>query len=194
MSFIETYGKEIVALLVPFITWVLNNALRAKAKLFLASPHNFTFLVQQPWTNPQGVAVPTQTLMTASIMVWNGGKETATKVEWVFNWKPQCINIWPSRHYEDHLEPDGRYVMVFDTLAPNETLGCELLALNAETPNLITARCDQCVAQTVNTYPMRVIPNWQRRLLGLLLLAGLAAIVYATIALLQLLILRTPVI
>jgi hypothetical protein len=48
MTFIETYGKEIVALLVPVVTWVLNVLFKAKARLQVASPHQFTFLVQQP--------------------------------------------------------------------------------------------------------------------------------------------------
>jgi hypothetical protein len=48
MAFFETYGKEIVALLVPFIAWAIDKLFKAKAKLFLASPHSFTFLVQQP--------------------------------------------------------------------------------------------------------------------------------------------------
>jgi hypothetical protein len=48
MTFLETYGKEIVALFVPLLTWVLNTFFRAKARLFLANPHTFTFLVQQP--------------------------------------------------------------------------------------------------------------------------------------------------
>jgi hypothetical protein len=45
MTFIETYGKEIVALLVPFIAWILNNVFKAKAKLQVALPHQFNFLV-----------------------------------------------------------------------------------------------------------------------------------------------------
>jgi hypothetical protein len=66
--------------------------------------------------------------------------------------------------------------------------------VNGEPPNLVTVRSDQCVAQTVNVVPHVAVPNWQRRLYVLLMLAGLAAIVYAAIALLQLLILKTPVI
>jgi hypothetical protein len=113
MSFLETYGKEIVALIVPFITWTLTTLFKAKTKLYLASPHNFTFLVQQPWIDGQGNEWPTQTARTTSLVLWNGGREPATKVEWVFNWRPQCINIWPPRHYEEHVEQDNRYVMVF---------------------------------------------------------------------------------
>jgi len=193
MTFLETYGKEIVALFVPLVTWALNTFFKAKARLLLASPHTFTFLVQQPLLDSQGKQIsPSQTVHTRSLMVWNAGKDTATKVECVFNWKPLCINVWPPRHFEEHTEPDSRYVMIFDSLAPNEYLGCELLSINAELPNLLTVRSDQCVAQTINMYPQPVIPNWKRRIFVALAFAGLALVVYTTIVLLQFLVLRTP--
>ena len=193
MTFLETYGKEIVALLVPLLTWVLNTFFRAKARLFLANPHTFTFLVQQPLLNPQGQQIaPNQTVHTRSLMVWNAGKETATKIEWVFNWKPHCLNVWPSRHFQDHTEPDNRYVVIFDSLAPNEYVGCELMSINADVPALITVRSDQCVAQNVNMYPQPIVSNARRRVRAILQLSGLALIVYLAILLVQFLVLKTP--
>lgn len=193
MTFFETYGKEIVALLVPLLTWVLNTFFRAKAKLFLANPHTFTFLVQTPLLDPQGNQIaPRQTVHTRSLMVWNAGKETATKIEWVFNWKPLCLNVWPSRHFQEHSEPDNRYVIIFDSLAPNEYVGCELMSINADLPILVTVRSDQCVAQNVNMYPQPAVSNSQRRILTVLQLAGLALIVYLAILLIQFLVLKTP--
>lgn len=193
MTFLETYGKELVSLLVPIVAWILNTFFKAKAKLLLASPHTFTFLVQQPLLDAQGNTVaPAQTVHTRSLMVSNAGKETATKVELVFNWKPLCINVWPPRHFEDHTEPDNRYVMIFDSLAPNEYVGCELLSINNELPNLMTVRSDQCVAQTINMYPQPAVPNWQRRLAVAFQMAGLGLAVYALILLLQFLVLKTP--
>lgn len=193
MTLLETYGKEIISLFVPLLVWALNTFFKAKAKLLLASPHTFTFLVQQPLLYPQGNQIsPTQTVHTRSLMVWNSGKETATKVEWVFNWKPLCLNVWPSRHFEEHTEPDNRYVMIFESLAPNEYLGCELFTINSDLPNLITVRSDQCVAQNINMYPQPVVPNWQRRIAVALMLSGLALVVYASILLFQFLVLKTP--
>ncbi len=193
MSILETYGKEIVAIMVPIVTWTLNILFKAKAKLVLATPHSFTFLVKEPLLDPQGKQLqPTQTVHTRSLLVRNAGKETATKVELVFNWKPLCVNIWPSRHFDEYTEPDNRYVMIFDSLAPQEYLGCELFSINFELPNLITVRSDQCVAQTINMYPQPAIPDWKRRLGIVLGLAGIALVVYLTIGLLQFLVLKTP--
>jgi hypothetical protein len=120
MAFLETYGKEIVALLVPLVTWSLNTFFKAKAKLLLATPHTFTFLVQEPLRDQQGnVLRPTQTIQ------------------------------------------------------PNEYLGCEIFSINADLPNLLTVRSNQCVARTVNMYPQPVVANWQRRLGVVLVLGGL---------------------
>lgn len=193
MTFLEIYGKEVVALFVPLLTWVLNTFFRAKARLFLANPHTFTFLVQTPLLDPQGNQIaPRQTVHTRSLMVWNAGKETATKVEWVFNWKPLCLNVWPSRHFQEHTEQDNRYVIIFESLAPNEYVGCELMSINADLPVLLTVRSDQCVAQTINMYPQPVASNVRRRIRAVLQFAGLALLVYLAILIVQFLVLKTP--
>jgi hypothetical protein len=193
MTFFETYGKEIVAVLVPFITWALNGFFKAKAKLHVALPHQFTFLVQQPLIDTQGTQVsPTQTVRTNSFIIRNAGREKATKVELVFNWEPMCLNLWPVRHYEKHTEPDRRHVLIFDSLAPGELLGVEVLSVNADLPGLLTVRSAECNAQNINMYPQPVVGNLMRVVTTVLVALGLAAAVYLGILLVQFLVLRTP--
>ena len=193
MNFVESYGKELIALAVPLIGWALNTYFKARAKLILANPHTFTFLVQQPLLDASGIQVsPTQAVHTRSLMVWNAGKESASKIEWVFNWKPLCINVWPSRHYTEYTETDNRFVMIFDSLAPNEYVGCEILSLNQQLPDLITVRSDQCVAKTINMFPQPFVPDFTRRISTALRLAGVALLIYVAIEILQFLILKTP--
>lgn len=193
VSVFQTYGKEIVSLMVPLIAWALNSFFKAKAKLHVALPHQFTFLVQQPLFDAQGNQTsPTQTVHTNSFMVRNAGREAATKVEMVFNWKPMCLNIWPPRHFEEHIEPDRRYVLIFDSLAPGEVLGCEVLSVNSDLPNLVTVRSDQCVAQNINMYPQPTVSNTFRVIATALMALGLAAAMYFSILLVQFLVLKTP--
>jgi len=193
MTFLETYGKEIVSLLVPIIAWVLNNLFKAKAKLHVALPHKFTFLVQQPRLDEQGNTItPTQTVHTNSFIIRNAGREAATKVELVFNWKPMCLNLWPVRHYEEHIEPDNRYVLIFDNLAPAEVLGVEVLSVNYDLPNLVTVRSAECIAQNINMYPQPVVSQSVRVIVTVLMALGLAAAVYLAIILVQFLVLKTP--
>ena len=193
MSVLQTYGKELFALAVPFITWALNRFFRAKAKLLVAAPHSFTFLVQEPLRDAQGnVVQPNQTVHTQSVLLRNAGSETATDVELVFNWKPLCINFWPVRGYADRVLADGRYSVRFESLAPREAMGCEIFTINAELPVLLTARSNECVAEPINMYPQPVFPMWRVRIFVALALLGLGAFTYLLISLLQYLILATP--
>ena len=193
MNPIQAYGKEIVALLVPVVTWVLNSFFKGKARIQVASPHQFTFLVQQPLIDPQGNQVsPTQTVQTNSFIIRNSGREPATKVEVVFNWKPMCLNLWPVRHYEEHVEPDRRYVLIFDSLAPGETQGIEVLSVNADLPALVTVRSTECIAHNIPMYPQPVVSNSIRLAATFLIALGMAAAVYLTILLVQFLVLKTP--
>lgn len=193
MSFIQTYAKELVSLLVPLLTLIFNRVFKSKAKLQIGNPHKFTFLVQQPLLDDAGNVISRmQTIHTSSFVLKNAGAETAKTVELVFNWKPDCANIWPSRHFTEHSEPDGRFVMIFDNLAPAEVLGCEILSVNKELPILITARSEQCVAQPINLQPQQVVKPWVVRIVFGLFFIGLGFSVYVLIVLLQFLILRTP--
>lgn len=193
LNLIQTYAKEIVSLLVPFITWLLNSFLKGKARLQVAQPHTFTFIVQQPLIGSNGNQIsPTQTVHTNSLIVRNAGREHATKVELVFNWKPMCINVWPPRHFQEHLEPDQRYVLIFESLSPGEVLGCEVLSINGEVPSLVTVRSDQSVAQFINMHPQPVVSNAVRTATTVFLSLGLATAVYASILLVQFLVLKTP--
>jgi hypothetical protein len=193
MTFIQTYAKELVALLVPLISWALNRVFHSKARLRLANPHAFTFLVQQPLLDPEGNQIsPSQTVHTSSFILWNDGTVPARNIELVFNWKPPCLNIWPSRHTTEHVETDNRYVLMFESLAPNEITDLELLSINVPLPQLVTARSDECVAQSVTMYPQPVAKPWQRRLFKALAFAGVALVIYLLLLLLQFLVLKTP--
>ncbi len=132
---------------------------------------------------------PTQTVNTESVSIFNAGRSAATKLEVVFNWKPQHINIWPSRHFDEQTSPDGRYHMFFDSLPAKDTVGFELFNINAQLPEMITVRSEQCaVAVSMNLIPQPVAPKWKIVLVLLLLGIGLASTVYATIWFLQILI------
>jgi len=193
MDFLKIYGKEIVALLVPCIAWALNYFFRAKAKIHFSTPHQFTFLVQEPLKDPQGNKIqPSQTVYTKSLLIRNAGKIPVSGAEIVFNWKPMCMNIWPPRHYDEIIEPDSRCTVKFESLAPGEYFGLELLSVNRELPGVLTVRSDQCVAENIVMYPQPIVSAWKRRIVVMLLFAGMGLTVYLLILLLQFVLLQTP--
>lgn len=193
MELLHTYGKELVSLIVPFITWFLNVGVKAKAKLIWASPHSFTFLVPEPIRDAEGNILKTkQTVHTASIKVINAGRDTAHKVELVFNWQPQLLNLWPVRHFDHKTAEDGRHSIIFENLSPKEEIGLEIMSFNNELPDLLMVRSAECTAQRVPLMWIKHVPSWKIALAKLLLLTGLGATVYVAIALIQFLVLRTP--
>ena len=193
MNFLATYGKEIVALLVPFITWFLNVGIKARAKLIWTSPHAFTFMVQEPQRAADGSIVsPTSKACTASIRIVNVGRDTANKVELVFNWKPHYLNLWPVRYYEQKTDQDSRHILIFDNLAPKEEIGIEIMSINADLPALIQVRSAECLAKNVPMMWIAYVPPWRIAAARFLLLLGCSAAVYGIIALIQFLVLKTP--
>ena len=193
MEFLAKYGKEIVALLVPFITWFLNIGIKPKAKLIWTSPHSFVFLVQEPLQGPDGkIVADTQRVCTASIRIINTGREVANKVELVFNWKPHYLNLWPVRSYEMKTDQDSRHILIFDNLSPKEEIGIEIMSINADLPDLIQVRSAECVAKKVSMMWIAYVSPRKIAAARFLLLIGCSATVYILIALIQFLVLKTP--
>lgn len=189
MVFVDEYGKQIVTVVISLVGWFGRNYFKARAKLQVAIPHQFTFLVQEPWFNPDGtLKSPTQTVNTNSYIVRNAGREAATNIEVVFNWKPMCVNIWPLRSYKDQIEADRRYIMIFDSLSPGEVMGFEVLAVNESLPPLINVRSRQCVAQHIAMYPQPVTTRFRRIVFSVMFGLGVGLTAYGVISALQFLV------
>jgi hypothetical protein len=190
-----SYGKEVVSLCVPFLTWFLNVAMKAKTRLVWNTPHEFNLLVHEPLRNSAGdIIQDTQIVRTASFRVQSIGRQGATKIELVFNWKPQYINIWPVRSYEEKSLEDRRCILIFDNLSRGEEIGIEIMSINGDLPRLILVRCAECVAEQIGMRWVRAVPQWRVSLLLVLAGLGCATAIYFMIALIQLLMLRTPAI
>lgn len=193
MEFFQLYAKEMVALLVPFITWRLNRSQLGQARLIRGVRHSHTFLVDQPLFDAQGKQISnTQLARTASVVIHNVGRKPATNVELVLNFKPMCVNFWPLRSKTEKSESDGRTSFIFDTLSPGEFVGFELLSVNEDLPALVNVRCDQGVAKEVTLIQNQALPPWKLRLVRILVFVGLAATAYFLLLLIQFLVLKTP--
>lgn len=192
MNFFAEYAKELVSIIVPFLAWFLNVGLKAKAKLIWTAPHAFSFLVLEPLKDADGTVVAeSQSVHTASIRVINVGREVARNVELVFNWKPQYLNRWPLRDFEERYLVDGRYMISFTTLAPKEETGLEILSVNRDLPDIVHVRSSEGVAERVQMLWIRQQPKWLWALGSTLMYFGIAAVIYVLILLLQFLVLST---
>lgn len=185
--------KEIISVIVPFSIWALNTHFGRRPALYVSVLHDFTFLVDEPVLDDNGrVLRERQTLHTQSIMIRNGGRESAQHLELVFNYKPNCYNVWPVRAFTEALGQSDRMVLKFESLAPGESFTIEVMSINVEVPGLLTVRSDECQGKKVNMLPQIVQPIWKIRAAVGLMVVGLAATIYMTLIILQFVILKTP--
>jgi hypothetical protein len=191
MDFVKDHLREVITLLSPFIAWLLARYFKDKARLVYGNKHLFKYLIEQPLVDDSGkILSPTQTVDVISIWVLNVGREKAAKVEVVFNWEPQFINIWPSRTLDKKVMHDRRCSYQFEDLPPKDSLNFELMAINATIPAMVSVRSEAAVAREVTLAPQEVHPNWKIWIVGYLMLAGVAATVFLIATLIQLLAVR----
>ena len=192
MNIFAQYGKEIFAFIVPVFTLIINKYFKNSAKISYGELHQFTYLLNEPLLDKEGeVLQDTQTVHTQSYIFRNDGKEPATNVELIFNYAPMYLNVWPSRLFTEKNDSSRRYVMVFDYLAPKETIRCEVLAINAQIPVLLSVRCKEGVAQNIVLMPQRVFHPAFINALRFLIFLGSVSFVYILVVLLQWLLLKT---
>jgi hypothetical protein len=183
----------LVAITVPFIAWLLNNRTSSKVKLDWSVRHSFTFILQEPSFDDNNQKISdTKTVNTASISLVNSGRAVATKVEVVFNWKPQHINIWPIRHYEEKISNNGRVSICLENLAPKEVFGFEILSVNSKLPEIVNVRSEQVSGKYVTLAPQVVLANWKVRMIFTLFLIGIGTVVYMLAVFIQLIAYSKP--
>ncbi|TDN47618.1 hypothetical protein [Scandinavium goeteborgense] len=192
MNILTQYGKEIFSFIVPVFTLILNKYFKNNAKISYSELHQFTYLINEPLLNQEGEVVkPTQTVHTQSYVFRNEGKDAATNMEVIFNYQPMYLNVWPSRLFTVKNDSERRHVMVFDYLAPKETIRCEVLAINSQVPMLLSVRCKEGIARSIMLSPQRVFHPALINSLRFLIFLGSVSLVYVLVVLLQWLLLKT---
>ncbi|MBG0667486.1 hypothetical protein I4P15_03260 [Enterobacter roggenkampii] len=192
MDFIKTYGKEIFSLLVPLVTFFLNYIFKGRVKIIFGDVNGFTYLINEPLLDDKKEIIKEKQLVhTKSVFLQNIGKESASRLEIVFNYRPMYFNVWPVRHYQEFNEGDGRYIIIFENLAPKDFMRIEVLSINHDLPAILSVKAKECVAKEVAFYPQMVINQYLKRFLMFLMMLGMAAFVYILIIVLQWLLIKT---
>lgn len=193
MNFFSQYGKEITSILVPLITFFLNNFFKGTAKVSVGELHQFSFLIEEPILNENGeVLNPKQVINTRAYIILNEGREAAKNFELIFNFKSNMhLNIWPVRPYSEGYDPNGRYVLTFRYVAPKESFRCEVLSVNSELPELLISRSEQGVSRSIVLYPQKVMNKYFIKFIQCCIFLGMASFVYIFIVLLQWLVTKT---
>ena len=167
-SFVQTYIKEIISVGGLFVAWFLNTRMQPKARLHCGTRHDGNILLNEPTFDQAGNLLYTTKLVEMrSTSFVNSGRNPATNVEITYNWKPQHCNVWPARNYTTAVTDSGRFTFKLGTLAPKEHVVVDILGVligsgGTTLPMMNSAKCDQCVARSVELAPQIVFKPWLR--------------------------------
>jgi hypothetical protein len=150
LELLNPYAAQIVAAGLTAVIALIGYWLQPRVKLRWGLSHGYMHRVnipaptqpaQQdgPQTDQVGPPQPRVLFIhTASHLIVNAGRATATQVEVTFNYPPTSFEIWPQRQFQVTPNPNGRFVVRFDTLSPKERLSLNVLTLDQDTPNLLS--------------------------------------------------------
>lgn len=163
------------AILSPVIGFIIASYFQAKVRLFHSPIHSYSYLINQPRLDENGNEVsPHQVVHTTSFTIYNGGRQSATMVDLIFNFKPQHFELAPPRPFDGKTNEDGKYVIRFENLAPNEEVSFEILGINQEVPHLRNVICREGVARTRQIQWQPQFSDSIKLILGLLAIVGIA--------------------
>ncbi len=161
LVFLQTYSKETAAITAVVLAFLLNRVFRLRPRIIYGVRHSFDHLVDQPRLNDSGQQIQAKQIVpTASVIMNNIGLQTAKNVELTFNFRPQFWNVWPARHFIETQSPQDRFTLSFESLAPKETVGIEIFAINAELPIITAVRCDECSGKFVQMQTQKKPATW----------------------------------
>lgn len=81
--------------------------------------------------------------------------------------------------------------MLFDYLAPHESIRCEVMSINTDLPSLLTVRCKEGIARNITLVPQKLLHPALIHFCQLLLFLGSVTLVYIVVVFLQWLLLKT---
>lgn len=148
--------------------------LQPKARVQWACSHQFHYNV--PLTHKDG-SVQATPISVATYMVRNAGKAAAENVEVILNYPPEHYEIWPVLKYENHKNPDGRFIISLPTLGASDYFTVNLIG-KQPMPVLLRVRCSNGRDGEVPFAPMRVFPRWWNITAFGLLLWGAGSALY----------------
>lgn len=179
------YTKEIASIGAALIGLLGKFFSRKRVAMIYADRYSLSHILP-PFRDQSGeVTDPSPLLNVHSFIVRNSGKEPLSDVVVTLNWKPQSMNIYPSRPYEPHLGDHNRYSYRFTSLSPGEELAFEMVSVQAPLPGILMVASHEARARYIALVATPSVPRWRVLLIQTLSIAGIAAIVYIALWMLR---------
>ena len=110
---------------------------------------------------------------TASYVITNRGRATAKDVEFVLNYKVDEISVWAQRQYSIEMNPEGRQIVKFASLAPKEITNVNLINIGTALPAILNVRNAESIGRVIEVYPQQRFPKYVQLTVWFLMICGL---------------------
>jgi hypothetical protein len=164
---IENLQGYIATGIVSFVVGYFLIFLQPKAKLFFWAPHTFYFQLID-----ENVGILTQ-----AITLQNLGRQSAKNIQIIFDKKPDFYAFEPKRDYIEK-EEKGQFLIMFDSLGPQEFVTLQMLSHKTMAPNLSNIRCESGIAKELKFQITKVFPAPIQYLTLLLIALGFGFLFY----------------
>lgn len=161
------YDQEIVAAGLSLVVLAIAAIAQARVRLRWGTSHGFVHSV--PMHTQEGQ--PTnhrQHVCTMSHLIANWGNKTAHQVEVTLNFPPLSCEIWPQRHYETLVNPEGKLIIRFPYLNPRTSVSLNVIHGGFEGPEILSVISEEGNGKQVPFTTARLFP--QSILIGFLFL------------------------
>lgn len=160
------------ALIIAAITGIVAQVLSPRGKLVWAVSH------QHHYRMPRLDASGHFPVVTQQVWFQNTGRSTIGDIEIVLNWKPQHFEIWDPREYNNVTLEDGRYILKFPSLNPQEFFTLSMIDTLNDIPAVLNVRWSGGRGVLVAMGPQRIFPRAFELTIVSLLFIGIVSILY----------------
>ncbi|WP_422037611.1 hypothetical protein [Roseibium sp.] len=181
MELFGQYGAQFVSFGLAIVLAIAQYFLQPKVKLVWGLTHGFMHKVTLEQTSEE--EADHIAICTNYHLLSNNGRGVATDVEVTFNYIPKNFEVWPQRQFETSVNPNGRFIVKFGSIAPREQISLNVLMLHGETPSILSVRSNEATGKLIPLIVNRRFPRWLYVVVGALLVLGFASFIYLVIEL-----------
>lgn len=160
-------SPNIVAAILTFILTIIHRIAQPRPKIVWGTSHGFSFIV--PRTDPPG---PDFLVHTQTVFIQNVGRESASDIEVILNYRPHNLSLWPQLVYSTTSNPENKYIIKIENLGRREFTQIEMLHSVGDMPAVLRIRTPRGECKQAPMAPMQVFPASVRFFLLITLLLG----------------------
>ncbi|KQR34064.1 hypothetical protein ASF91_09055 [Rhizobium sp. Leaf155] len=164
------------AVFIAIFSVIVAQLLSAKGKLRWSVRHAHWYRL--PAANSDGTDL---NVVTQELWFNNTGRAAVEQVEIVLNWRPQHYELWSPRDFSQQMLPDGRLIIRIPTLAAKEWFSLSLIDTK-QLPPIVNVRSRNGEGREILMSPTRVFSQTINIVAAVMMLTGLATIIYALIS------------